>query len=74
MKKVLLGITLLAFVATATFAHDKGKEKEKCEKSGSCCKKGETASASCKEMEKQAKVDAKDTKKEVKKVAVAKKA
>ena len=71
MKKVLLGITLLAFVATTTFAHDKGKEKEKCEKSGSCCKKGEKSSASCGEMEKQAKVDAK---KEVKKVAVAKKA
>ena len=73
MKKVLLVITLLAFVATATFAHDKekGKEKEKCEKSGSCCKKGEKSSASCGEMEKQAKVE---TKKEVKKVAVAKKA
>jgi hypothetical protein len=69
MKKVLLGISLVAFMASATFAHDKekGKEKAKCETSSACCKKGEEKSACCKDMEKQAKAEAKAVKKEDKK-------
>ena len=68
MKKVLLGISLVAFMASATFAHDKekGKEKAKCESSATC-EKGKKTAACCKDMEKQAKVEAKEVKKEDKK-------
>lgn len=69
MKKVILGLSLLAFVANVSLATDKDKNK-KCEKTeAGCCKKGEKASKCCADMEKEAKVEKSAAKKAVKKAA-----
>lgn len=71
MKKIILGLSLLAFVASSSFAGDKDKDKNaKCEKTQvGCCKKGEKATKCCADMEKEAKVEKKSEKKAVKKAA-----
>ena len=69
MKKVILGLSLLAFVANVSLASDKDKNK-KCEKTeAGCCKKGEKASKCCADTEKQAKIEKGAAKKAVKKAA-----
>ena len=69
MKKVILGVSLLAFVANVSLATDKDKNK-KCEKTEmGCCKKGEKASKCCADTEKEAKVEKSAAKKAVKKAA-----
>ena len=69
MKKVILGLSLLAFVASASFAGDKDKNA-KCEKTQpGCCKKGEKATKCCADLEKEAKAVKKTDKKSAKKAA-----
>lgn len=69
MKKVILGLSLLAFVANVSLASDKDKNK-KCEKTEvGCCKKGEKASKCCADTEKQAVNGKSAAKKTVKKAA-----
>ena len=72
MKKVILGLSLLAFVASASFAGD--KDKGKCcsdkDKAAMKCEKGDKAKAKCcADMEKEAKAEKKADKKAVKKTA-----
>ena len=67
MKKAILGLSLLAFVASTCFAGD--KDKGKC-----CTDKEKTAAAKsntkcCADMVKEAKAEAKTAKKAVKKTA-----
>ncbi len=71
MKKVILGLSLLAFVANVSLAGDKDKDKNaKCEKTqAGCCKKGEKATKCCADMEREAKAEKKEEKKAVKKAA-----
>ena len=65
MKKVILGLSLLAFVSSTSFAGDKGK----------CCTDKEKTAATkgnhkcCADMVKEAKAEAKTAKKAVKKTA-----
>jgi hypothetical protein len=70
MKKVILGLSLLAFVASSSFAGDKDK--------GKCCTDKEKAAMKCEDkskskccadMIKEAKAEAKTAKKAVKKTA-----
>lgn len=67
MKKVVLGLSLLAFVASTSFARDKDK--------GKCCTEKEKAAATkgnhkcCADMVKEAKAEVKTAKKSVKKTA-----
>ncbi|MES2518046.1 MAG: hypothetical protein V4585_08060 [Bacteroidota bacterium] len=69
MKNVILGLSLLAFVANVSLANDKDKNK-KCEKTEvGCCKKGEKASKCCADTEKEAKLDKSAVKKSIKKAA-----
>ncbi|MEY4541089.1 MAG: hypothetical protein RLZZ306_2846 [Bacteroidota bacterium] len=72
MKKVILGLSLLAFVASTSFAGD--KDKGKCcsdkDKAAMKCEKGDKAKTKCcADMEKEAKVEKKAEKKAVKKTA-----
>ncbi len=65
MKKAILGLSLLAFVASSSFAEDKGK---------CCTDKEKTAAAKgnhkcCADMVKEAKAEAKTVKKAVKRTA-----
>jgi hypothetical protein len=71
MRKLILGVALLAMVANVSLAGDKDKDKnKKCEKTEvGCCKKGEKATKCCADMEKEAKADKTPTKKAVKKTA-----
>ena len=67
MKKAILGLSLLAFVASTSFAGDKDK--------GKCCTDKEKAAAAkgnhkcCADMAKEAKAEVKTDKKVVKKSA-----
>ena len=72
MKKVILGLSLLAFVSSASFAGD--KDKGKCcsdkEKAAMKCEKSDKAKAKCcADMEKEAKAEKKTDKKAAKKTA-----
>lgn len=72
MKKVILGLSLLAFVASSSFAGD--KDKGKCcsdkDKAAMKCEKGDKAKTKCcADMEKEAKAEKKSDKKAVKKTA-----
>jgi hypothetical protein len=72
MKKVILGLSLLAFVASSSFAGD--KDKGKCctdkEKAAMKCEKGEKGKEKCcADMIKEAKAEAKAAKKATKKTA-----
>jgi hypothetical protein len=72
MKKALLGLSFLAFMATTTLAQETAyKDKNaKCEKTqAGCCKKGEKATKCCADMEKTTKSEAKTEKKVEKKAA-----
>ena len=72
MKKVILVLSLLAFVASSSFAGD--KDKGKCcsdkEKVAMKCEKGDKTKAKCcADMEKEAKAEKKTDKKVAKKAA-----
>lgn len=72
MKKVILGLSLLAFVANSSFAvdKDKGKSCSHKEKVAMKCEKGDKAkSKCCADMEKEAKAEKKTDKKAAKKAA-----
>jgi hypothetical protein len=72
MKKALLGLSFLAFMATTTLAQESAdKDKNaKCEKTqAGCCKKGEKETKCCADMEKTTKSEAKTEKKVEKKAA-----
>jgi hypothetical protein len=69
MKKVILGLSLLAFVASTSFAGDKDKGKS-CSDKGKSAMKGDKSKAKCcADMEKEAKADKKLDKKVAKKAA-----
>lgn len=63
MKKVILGLSLLAFVANASFAGDKDKGKSCSDKDRAAMKCDKSKSKCCADMEKQAKVEKKAVKK-----------
>ena len=67
MKKVILGLSLLAFVASASFAGDKDKGKSCSDKAAMKCDKDK--GKCCADMEKEAKAAKKTDKKAVKKAA-----
>ena len=69
MKKVILGLSLLAFVASTSFAGDKDKGKS-CSDKGKSAMKGDKSKAKCcVDMEKEAKADKRLAKKTVQKSA-----
>ncbi len=69
MKKVILGLSLLAFVASSSFAGDKDKGKC-CSDKEKAAMKGDKAKAKCcADMEKEAKAEKKTDKKVAKKAA-----
>jgi hypothetical protein len=71
MKKALLGLSFLAFMATTALAQETADKDKKCEKTeAGCCKKGEKATKCCADMEKTTKSEAKTEKKVTKKVPV----
>jgi hypothetical protein len=63
MKKVILSLSLLAFVASASFAGDKDKGKCCSDKDKAAMKGDKSKAKCCADMEKQAKVEKKVTKK-----------
>ena len=63
MKKVILGLSLLAFVASASFAGDKDKGKCCTDKEKAAMKCDKSKAKCCADMEKQAKVEKKAVKK-----------
>ena len=69
MKKVILGLSLLAFVASASFAGDKDKGKSCTDKSKSALKCDKSKAKCCADMEKEAKAEKKSDKKVAKKAA-----
>ena len=69
MKKVILGLSLLAFVASTSFAGDKDKGKVCTDKEKATIKCDKSKEKCCADMVKEAKVEAKTAKKAVKKAA-----
>jgi hypothetical protein len=69
MKKVILGLSLLAFVATTTFAGDKDKGKCCTDKEKAAMKCDKSKEKCCADMIKEVKAEAKVAKKAVKKTA-----
>lgn len=69
MKKVILSLLLLAFVASTSFAGDKDKGKSCSDKNKSAMKCDKSKSKCCADMEKEAKAEKKLDKKVVKKAA-----
>ena len=69
MKRVILGLSLLAFVGNASFAS--GKDKGKCcaDKSKTALKSDNSKGKCCAEMQKEAKAEKKTDKKAAKKAA-----
>jgi hypothetical protein len=63
MKKVILSLSLLAFVASASFAGDKDKGKCCSDKDKAAMKCDKSKAKCCADMEKQAKVEKKAIKK-----------
>ena len=69
MKKVILGLSLLAFVANTSFVGDKDKGKSCSDKSKYAMKGDKSKAKCCVDMEKEAKADKKLDKKIAKKAA-----
>ncbi len=69
MKKVILGLSLLAFVASSTFAGDKDKGKCCTDKEKAAMKCDKSKAKCCADMEKEAKTEKKMDKKISKKAA-----
>ena len=69
MKKVILGLSLLAFVASSSFAGDKDKGKSCTDKEKSAMKCDKSKGKCCADMEKEAKAEKKADKKVAKKAA-----
>jgi hypothetical protein len=69
MKKVILGLSLLAFVASSSFAGDKDKGKCCATKDKTAMKDAKSKAKCCADMEKEAKAEKKTDKKTVKKAA-----
>ena len=69
MKKAILGLSLLAFVASTSFAGDKDKGKVCTDKEKATMKCDKSKEKCCADMVKEAKVEAKTAKKAVKKAA-----
>ena len=69
MKKVILGLSLLAFVASASFAGDKDKGKSCSDKDRAAMKCDKAKGKCCADMEKEAKAEKKTDKKIAKKTA-----
>jgi hypothetical protein len=69
MKKVILSLSLLAFVASASFAGDKDKGKCCADKDKAAMKCDKSKAKCCADMEKAAKADKKVEKRAVKKTA-----
>jgi hypothetical protein len=69
MKKVILGLSLLAFVASASYAGDKDKGKCCADKEKAAMKCDKSKAKCCADMEKEAKADKKVDKKAIKKAA-----
>ncbi len=69
MKKLILGLSLLAFVASSSFAGDKDKGKCCADKDKAAMKCDKSKAKCCADMEKEAKADKKADKKVVKKSA-----
>lgn len=67
MKKVILGLSLLAFVASASFAGDKNKGKNCSDKDKVAIKCDKSKAKCCADMEKEAKAEKKTDKKVTKK-------
>lgn len=69
MKKIILGLSLLAFVASTSFAGDKDKGKSCSDKDKSALKCDKSKAKCCADMEKDAKAYKKSDKKVAKKAA-----
>ncbi len=69
MKKVILSLSLLAFVANTSFAGDKDKGKSCSDKNKSALKCDKSKAKCCADMEKEAKAEKKSDKKVAKKAA-----
>jgi hypothetical protein len=69
MKKAILGLSLLAFVASTSFAGDKDKGKLCTDKEKAAMKCDKSKEKCCADMIKEAKAEAKTAKKSVKKAA-----
>ena len=69
MKKIILGLSLIAFVTTSSFAGDKDKGKCCSDKDKAAMKCDKSKAKCCADMEKEAKVEKKADKKAVKKTA-----
>jgi hypothetical protein len=69
MKKVILCLSLLAFVASSSFAGDKDKGKSCSDKDRAAMKCDKTKGKCCADMEKEAKAEKKIEKKTLKKAA-----
>ena len=69
MKKVILGLSLIAFVASSSFASDKDKGKCCADKDKAAMKCDKSKAKCCADMEKEAKAEKKTEKKAVKKTA-----
>jgi hypothetical protein len=69
MKKVFLSLSLIAFVASASFAGDKDKGKCCADKEKAAMKCDKSKAKCCADMEKEAKADKKTDKKVAKKAA-----
>lgn len=67
MKKVILGLSLLAFVASASFAEDKNKGKNYSDKDKVAVKCDKSKAKCCADMEREAKAEKKTDKKVTKK-------
>lgn len=63
MKKVILGLSLLAFVASTSFAGDNDKGKSCSDKGKSAMKDNKSKTKCCADMEKEAKLAKKVAKK-----------
>ena len=69
MKKIILGLSLLVFVASASFAGDKDKGKSCLDKDKASMKCDKSKAKCCAGMEKEAKAEKKFEKKAAKKTA-----
>ncbi len=69
MKKIILSLSLLAFVASSSFAGDKDKGKSCSDKNKSALKCDKSKAKCCADMEKEAKAEKKTDKKVAKKAA-----
>ena len=69
MKKIILSLSLLAFVASSSFAGDKDKGKSCTDKDKSAMKCDKSKAKCCADMEKEAKANKQSDKKVSKKAA-----